>query len=209
MNKTYILGIGSGRCGTQSLAALLNGCSQVNVSHEFRERGDKHYRLSWYFNKVEANRRLNLLKNLKGNYVGDIAHYYLNYIKYFQKHLDNLKIIYLYRDTEEVIESFMRKTKQVGNRCHWLPKWHEDMIKNRYTHEPWTKTFPQFIHAKDKRDAIRMYCKKYKNRALSIPNVHLFNTKDLNNKTKLDYLYNYIGIKKQDRNYNLEWKNKS
>ena len=101
--KNYVIGLGTGRCGTVSLAKLLSGCKNTNVSHEFRERVDIHYRLSWEFNEREAERRVQNLKSISGNLVGDVAHYYLNYVDYFSSNLKNIHYIYLWRHLCQVI----------------------------------------------------------------------------------------------------------
>jgi len=210
--KTYIIGLGTGRCGTMSLSKLLNDCKGINISHEFRNRGDSQYRLKFYFNKQEADRRIKHLKNLKEEFVGDIAHYYLNYIDYFMENLPNLKLIYLDRDINETVKSFMKKTKKVGNRCHWLPINHPDMIKNKYTHEPWSRTFPKFPQAKNKEEAFKIYCKGYFEVVLNLSkkySIWYLNVKDLNLKSKQKGLFNWLKIPEKNRVYQNVWENKS
>ena len=207
--KKYIIGLGTGRCGTVSLAKLLNDCKNVNVSHEFRERGDKHYRLSWDFQEEEAKRRIENLKKLEGNLVGDVAHYYLNYIDYLNNNLENVKFILLYRDASEVVNSFMKKS---GNFCHWLSPEHPVFKMNNYKHIDWDRTFPKYDECQTKEIAIRKYYTEYSLLAY----VHSINYKDkffvlnireLNNKQK--ELFDFLEIPEEDRVYQTVWENKS
>lgn len=204
--KKYIIGFGTGRCGTASLAKLLNGCKGASVSHEFRERNDPHYRLAWSFIPKEAYRRVNKLRVIKANIVGDIAHYYLNYIPYLIGHLSNLKLIYLHRPKPEVVKSFLRKTYKT----HWLPKSHYDCG----THEKWTRTFPQFFEARDRVHSIELYWDSYQRKAKRLKEkyrdkIFYMSLYDLNDKARLKQMYDFLEIPKSDRNYNIMWENKS
>lgn len=205
--KKYIIGFGTGRCGTKSLAKLLNHCNNVNVSHEFRTRFDPGYRLAWTFNEHEAKERLQNLKKISGKLVGDTAHYYLNYIPYFSELLgDNIKFIYLHRPSEEVRDSFLKKT----NKTHWIPKDHPCFRQ----HEKWTRTFPQYPNAKDNKNALMHYIAEYLHESYIYSYVFkkkmfVLETKDLNNKTKQKELFDFLEIPEKDRIYQKVWENKN
>jgi len=158
--KHYVIGLGTGRCGTKSLAKLLNDCKKVNVSHEFRKR-NRPYVLSWELDEVEAQKRVIAFNSFRGNLVGDIASYYLNYVEYFIQHLENVKFLYLYRKPSEVVESFMKKSFKY---CHWLSPDHAGFKKGRYQRIKWDITFPKFNEAKTKREAIQKYLLYYEQR---------------------------------------------
>jgi len=205
-NKKYIIGFGTGRCGTASLAKLLDGCKNASVSHEFRERNDPYYRLAWDFNTTEGERRVKNLMSINAGIVGDIGHFYLNYVEYLFEHLPNTKMIYLHRPKPEVVKSFLRKTKKT----HWLPKNHNDFE----AHETWTRTFPQFVEAKDKVHSIELYWESYQRKAKRLkekyPNrIFYMSIYDLNQKDRLKIMYDFLEIPKEYRNYNITKENQS
>lgn len=207
MNKKYIIGFGTGRVGTKSLAFLLNSCKGVNVSHEFRGRGDRNYRLSWYFDEKEAEERVKNLKKIPGKLVGDIGHYYLNYIPYLHGVFGkDIKFVNLFRDSKEVFESFLRKT----NKTHWLPKEHP----NWKSHEPWSRTFPKYDNAENHLHSLNKYleeyyCTSYYHNTKYKDSIFILETKDINNINKQIELFDFLEIPESDRAYSNKWENKS
>jgi len=207
MTKKYIIGFGTGRCGTKTLASLLNGCKNVNVSHEFRERGDRDYRLSWKFNAKEARTRVENLKKLEGNLVGDVAHYYLNYIPHLREKFGNdIKFVNLFRPSEEVYNSFLRKTKKT----HWIPKDHPKWK----SHEPWTRTFPQYSDVTDNEHGLNNYLRDYYITSYTFGCIYTnqifyIETKDLNKKEAQKRLFDFLEIPEEDRVYQNLWENRS
>lgn len=98
-----VIGLGTGRCGTQTLAMLLNGCDFRHSTHE------RAIQLPWKFDETLYQIRLN--EFLVKPHEHDVALHYLPYISRFIKDLPELKVIALKRDKKEVINSFMQKTK--------------------------------------------------------------------------------------------------
>lgn len=208
--KKYILGLGTGRCGTVSLAKLLNNCANVNVSHEWRERNDANYRLSWKYSSEEIINRCNKIHELKGNLVGDIAHFYLPYITFLQEHFkDNIKFIYLERDAEETVQSFMKKSK---NWCHWISKDSKVFIENNYKAISWDRTFPKY-NTNSKEEAIERYVYEYHDYAnalfLNNSNMLKIKTENLSCKSTIKQIFDFLEILEEDRNYNMIWENKN
>lgn len=108
-----IIGCGTGRCGTVSLSVLLNSQSGFRVGHE-------SVRMPWDFNKNYAAMALSFFLN-SDKIVGDIASWYLPYMKYFLTKEDRVKVICLKRSKEEVVKSFIRKTGW-KDANHWTEK---------------------------------------------------------------------------------------
>ena len=126
--KKYVIAFGTGRCGTKSLAYLLNNCKNTDVAHEWikfwkeRKLREKRVCLPPKFNLNMVDDKINYLKSLKSDLVGDVAFYYLNYINYLQEKLKPLKIIYLYRNKKDHLASQLRVTAENKKRkecCHW------------------------------------------------------------------------------------------
>lgn len=136
-----VLGIGTGRCGTTSLAHLLDGCRGCKVYHEM---GAPAAALSWDFDSEAAQSKLEQLRRLKGIVTGDVAFYYLNYVPFFFECLEDLRIIHIYRGKSEVIRSFMSKTP---DRNHWMPG---DATTRPDPH--WDSCFPNYPNANTKEE---------------------------------------------------------
>ena len=206
-NKIYIIGLGTGRCGTKSLAKLLNDCQEVNVSHEFRREGYNHY-LSWYYKDKFFKKRYDDLLTLEGKFIGDVASYYLNYIEEFKKKLPKLKVIYLYRNISEVIDSFMIKTQRpVGREVnHWLSHKHKLFKEERFIKMKWDVCFPKYRIYNTKRELIKKYCEDYNIKIQELKEkysnlIFPIDVKFLNDKLVQKALFDFIGIPKKYRNY--------
>ena len=150
-----VLGIGSGRCGTQSLARLLDQQPAASVTHEITPV------LSWKDPQAKGRiaERLTALRFNGRNHEisGDIAHYYLNYVNAALELDPKLRVICLKRPREEVIESYYRwVTERFGPGVnHWKrpgSKWKSSAI--------WSKCFPKYA-TDDMREAIGLYWDEY------------------------------------------------
>ena len=101
-NKLIIIGCGTGRCGTVTLSILLDSQEGFRIGHE-------SIRMPWDFDGQYAQTSLEFFKSLEAT-CGDVASWYLPYVKYYLQHEDRVKIICLKRDREEVVRSFLTKT---------------------------------------------------------------------------------------------------
>jgi len=216
--QLYVIGLGTGRCATKSLATFLNDCPGNNVSHEFRRRYKEkmNYRLNWYFRKTEAEERIQWLKRIPGLIVGDIASYYLNYVEYFIEHLIPVKFIYLWRPKEEVIKSFLRVTKCLDSpdRNHWFSYNHPDFLSGKYKKVAWDRCFPKYRKAINKKHAILKYCNVYEQRMKKYmeqyPNFILkVNTYEFNNKNTQIKIFNFLDLPVNRRKFQIVEENKS
>jgi hypothetical protein len=86
-----IFGIGTGRCGTQSLAYLLNQQKGHKVSHEFLARNTEHGPLPWTYNEELIDENIQTL--VDQGFTGDMK-----------------------RNKDKVVHSFIRKTAGLD---HW------------------------------------------------------------------------------------------
>ena len=112
-----IIGIGTGRCGSSSLAQLLKEQhSNGFFSHEHPVRlkwGESDQRLDWHLQR---------LKILSGHfdYFGDVSHWWLPHCEKLLSLYPNCKIVALQRSKSKTIQSFVniKKTKH-GSINHW------------------------------------------------------------------------------------------
>ena len=113
-----IIGLGSGRCGTESFANLLNRQSNVSVTHEGCSLPWEFYQEAWDWNM----RKLNSGKPPWGKeIVGDVGYYWVNYVERLLNLRPDTKFICLKRDREAVMDSYMVKSS--GLNVHPADDW--------------------------------------------------------------------------------------
>jgi len=104
------LGVGAGRCGTQSLARILDQVDGVNAFHEsYFETEDYRpdvRRMFWQFK--EGTREM----------WGHVGALWLGFVPLLRLQFPRLPIICLHRDEQEVIDSFMKRDEV--RRRKWL-----------------------------------------------------------------------------------------
>jgi hypothetical protein len=129
-----VIGLGSGRSGTASLAKLLNAqrdslCFHemnpsavrfsgtprpfINAIDEFQaiiDGGDPRMLTVDLSRAVSAHAYDELSGMKRVRLIGDIAFYYLNYVESIAKHNRDVRFICLRRDREQTIRSWLRKS---------------------------------------------------------------------------------------------------
>jgi hypothetical protein len=141
----YIIGLGSGRCGTMSLAQLLSRQQGVSIAHE------RTPALSW---DNDADPLRHLKRPKPGTVVcGDVGFYYLPYVETIWKAYPECRFICLKRDRQETVDSFIR----------YLPSTFDHWNKTGKK-SGWDRSFPT-IHAETREEAIGLYWDAYYARA--------------------------------------------
>lgn len=175
-----IIGLGSGRCGTVSLAHLLNLQQHCHASHECVGPGD------WYgaFDPLKDV----VTKHTDGNLFScDVSLYNLPHVDNYIKAFPNVKFIILRRNISDTVESFMSKT--VG-RNHW-------QAHNGIEYKPcdWDTAFPKFP-AENKECAIGKYWHMYYSACAKIDpsRCFWFETDKLNNKDACIEMLEWCGF---------------
>lgn len=186
--KVFILGLGTGRCGTVSLTTLLSEQDDTNISHELEPH------LDWTFNENQIRSRFDIIIKRSHFFVGDISFYNLNYVDYISdrcKELNiSLKILHIYRSKEQVVSSYMNKT---AGRNHWS-------IHNNTTwktDDVWDKCYPKYNTA-SKKEAISKYCEEYRKKCELYQkkyNIFSFRTDALNTATGVNEILDACWIK--------------
>lgn len=176
--KNLVIGLGTGRCGTTSLAHLLNAQPDSTFVHEGLFSGKKydHFLLPWEVNYSKFLEWEKKVQSLEGNFCGDVGSYMIQYVDVIIKRHPHTKFICLERDRREVIESFMIKTR---GRNHWSlnPSFRE------FKDPIWDPIFPKFFAKK--REAIGLYWDAYYTQARELQskypeNFKIFPTGSLN-----------------------------
>ncbi len=178
-----MIGLGTGRCGTTSLASLLNSAKGCGVTHE-EDRIRTH--LSWDFSRDGIEKALKTMESRPEGVVGDVAFYYLPYVAHIAEARPDTTFICLRRDREETVESYMKKTE---GRDHWRPRTGKA--------DPWDRLYPKF-EAEDKRTAIGMYWDFYHETvddlARSGARIRTFDMQDLNEEAGAKSIMEFAGL---------------
>ncbi|NQY10974.1 MAG: hypothetical protein HRT71_15875 [Flavobacteriales bacterium] len=179
-----IFGIGTGRCGTQSLSDLLDRQTNHSMTHEFEGP------IPWEFSKDSIKDHIQLLKD--NNLTGDIGFYFLPYIEYIIAELDpNVRFPCLKRDRAQTIKSYDAKS---GSRNFWKDHDGSKWVKD----DKWNIAYPNY-DTEDKLDAIGQYYDEYYSTAdalvLKYPdNVKVFSVDDLNTTEGVEKILTFCSI---------------
>ena len=184
MEKQIIIGLGSGRCGTQSLACLLDAQENTFVTHE---------KMGAFSKDNETIRALTApFKLINQKFIGDVSFYHLYYVEHFIELFgDKVKFVCLKRDKRECCESYLIKCMPAN---HW---WDHDGTK--YVKSPYDKCYPKFNNTKNICEAIEAYYDFYYaeiNKLLvKYPHqIKLYDTIALNNEAMAKNMLNWLGF---------------
>lgn len=191
-DKIVFIGCGTGRCGTTSLAKLINGCEDTLCKHELRPL------LPWVFNEKLFQDRVKWFLTSTAGITGDVAYYYLPYLEKLIDVFPHLKILCLERSREAVIDSFMWKTQ-------WQNRWYNHDGTKWAKNPVWDKTFPKY-NILDKAEAIGVYWDEYREEIRRIAgrfpeNVETLSIEDLNTIQGQQKIFNLIGIPEKNQRY--------
>lgn len=189
----FVLGIGTGRCGTQTLATFL-GLQKINTRHE-------SLIMPWEFNQQKAD---NLIKHLQDavsiDYpnVAEVNFSLLNYLEYLLEHLSDLRIIVLKRLKEDTVRSWMKNQPYVNM---WTDESHKSFKTGDYLkHSELANSFPKYNA--EKSEALARfwddYYKKAELLAAKYPDsIKLFNMYDLfSSEAEQEDLLSFIAVDK-------------
>lgn len=129
-----VIGLGSGRCGTHSLAALLDNQPDSNVRHE--RQPVRHIGCD--------DPCFHLRAGTEASLVGDVGFYYLHHVDRIREEFPDTKFVCLKRDKEGTLDSFARHAKNkewfsrsTGKWCNCFPTYDCDFTEavSRYYDE--------------------------------------------------------------------------
>lgn len=114
MADRVVIGLGSGRCGTRSLAELLNLQPDSFVSHEALP-------MPWNRHPDVTSLMIGRLLERTASITGDVGYYWINYVEDLLSARPEAKFICLKRDRQEVIDSMWDFTR--GLNVHPTDDW--------------------------------------------------------------------------------------
>ncbi len=184
-----IIGLGTGRCGTVSLAALLTLQQYTHATHELML-------LPHRFNERKFEAYMRKLSNRQVRISADVALWNLPYVTSILAEYPSTKFICLKRDKKTVVKSFMAKTP---DRNHWTRfdseywdqiEWYKEMKC------PYRNGYPRFDADKEK--AIGLYWDYYEmvseTYEQSFPdNFRIFPVEDLNTRDGCEKILSFAG----------------
>jgi hypothetical protein len=139
-----VVGLGSGRSGTASLASLIdrqigglcfhemnpsgavfagNPQAPINAISEFSRilSGGERNRLSIDYARISSVETYNKLQQMpEVRLLGDIAYYYLSYVEDILKEVPEAKFVCIKRDREQTVASWLKKSEIKRWRSLWL-----------------------------------------------------------------------------------------
>ena len=181
-NKPLILGLGTGRCGTTSLAELLRQAG-VHCTHEMGSH-PQHQTIGW----DEPERAARAIEDILArggatDIVGDVASWWLPHIPYLRALHPNIRTIALRRDAEECAASWERWLDPTRN--HWD-------ASNR---DPWTKCFPKFLDIEDDIPAAARKYHDYYYRSCRELDIEIFETTQLNTANGIAKILRHLDLR--------------
>ena len=191
--KRIILGCGTGRCGTFTLARLLRR-SGAAMTHEMNTK--QNLRLPFDIDKEKFTKVCKHFESVKQRAVGDSDLVYFRYLELFIEKYPDIKIVCLKRNKEDTIKSFVKKC---GGKNWWskhgYKKWINDVIN--------FIRFPKY-ETENLEEAIGLYWEYYYQEINRIrkkhpKNILMIETEKLSYREKQIEIYDFCGISRIDR----------
>ena len=188
MARLNVIGCGTGRSGTMSLAQVIGRCRGIVCTHEVRPL------LPWEYDAKRYRRRLDdYLQSPDGS--ADVYFGYLPHLRRFFLDIADLKVLCVERARDEVVDSYMRWT---GNANHWME--HDGTT---WAYNWWDRCYPKFP-ATSKDEAIGMYWDHYYSEIRKIQAEHpsdvlIVPTESLNTDEGRHQIFDFLEIEEADR----------
>jgi Sulfotransferase domain len=195
-----VLGVGSGRNGSTSLAAALATVEGSCSTHENPPL------ISWIPEAEELQFHVRRFQRLAEYFslIVDVSHWWLNVIDDFFTHFPDAKVIGVFRNLESCTNSFMKiKGFGRGSYNHWVP-----YGNGIWAAAQWDPTYPTYTVPEKFRldpdgakfELIMRYVREYNDcihlLAARLPEkVLLVKTEELNNATAQKALFDFIGMR--------------
>lgn len=188
----FLIGCGTGRCGTKTLAMLLDGCKGFDCTHEARPT------LSWTVSDHEYADKLARI-GATGDH-GDVCAAYLPYLPKFLADIPDLRVIALRRPAEEVAQSFEEWLDTTGpaRRHHWY-----DHGGDGWLPDPYDRTYPSY-NIPDRYQALLHYVHDYDTQVDQLRrdypgSIMLVHTRDLGDPDIQQWIFDFADIPRADQ----------
>lgn len=95
--SNLIFGCGMPKSGLKELSKILSKCKKVNVKYQYKDI------LPHKYNPGKLRIKIESLRKLRGELVGDVGHYYLSYVEDLIR-IYNSRVVCLKEDRKEIIK---------------------------------------------------------------------------------------------------------
>jgi len=146
-DKQVVFGLGTGRCGTVTLAGLLSAQPDAEVSHERPGAA-----LTWSGGEAVLDALLDELAASPRRLVGDVGFYYLPYVERIAERFPRARFVGLRRARAATVASYLHKA---GDRNHWMR--HDG---RRWQADRWDACYPKY-DAESLEQALGLYWEDY------------------------------------------------
>lgn len=195
-DKQLILGIGTGRCGTNSLAKFLHHQPDCFFTHE------KHL-IQWHWHREFPPDLFDDYNKIDRRIVGDVS---LGMSNHGQKLLlleENAKLIVIERNRDECAKSLYFWTKGED-----LEFWKKNPDKKDLHNDFWYNMFPTF-EGKNKIDRIYQYIDLHRELARILyaefpGRVKIISIENLNHRQTQDEVLDFCGVQQEGRVYEVD-----
>lgn len=204
MKRKFVFGMGTGCCGTASLAYLLNSQESALVGHELFPilpwSTAEEARLFFMNSKWEQLNHESHLYDL----VGDVGFYYLPYVRFLMYNLEQEKIgedvdfsfIVLKRNKKEVINAYLDKFKRQNNNPL------QTTVPFGVTRNQWDSCYPKY-EGVPLSVAIECFYEDYYTETDYLMNkwpnhVKLVNISELNTLEGVNSILDFVGVKNKN-----------
>ena len=184
----FIIGFGTGRCGSNSFSALMGAQKGAVGVHELQA-------LPWSPDYRQYTNLLTRLEGFKQDIACDAGFYWLNYVEKAIYDFPDVKCVCLKRDRKDFIEALMRYSYGPDGVNFWTKPDSEYWDDNRCFSGSW----PQYDMPKEM--AIKRYWEDYLLRVLCLErqypdNIKIFPGFDVLNLSEVQgEMFDFIGIK--------------
>lgn len=195
----FVIGYGMGRCGTTSLARLLDMQPNSRFTHEM-------YGLHWLDIFSEYHKTIKALKKRaeKYSFVGDVNYCWAQYISQAIEHFPDVKLIHIWREKEETVESFWKANQNRVNAKEKYPIWQSEGL--------WLAMYPFFGYPPSKDQIASTYDVFHRIAEVIMykhpKRVYTLHMNRLNDDSLISNLLDFVGIPKEDRVINRVQANK-
>lgn len=185
-NRRLVLGVGTGRCGSQSLARLLDQQLDSKATHELLGP------MPWLMEPGALQGRIATLLQRNASAACDVAFYHLPHTRAILEICPDTKFICLVRPVEEYVQSALRHTGQANQwQMHDGTRWDDHYYDD--------KIFPKYQMDMGREDAVRGFWEEYNRMAQHFEReypeqFHCFPTDDLNSKEGVRRILEFVGF---------------
>ena len=184
--QSLVFGLGTGGCGSRSLATLLNTQFTAYCSHELMPH------LPWIPDKSLVEFKIAQLKKRHRSPSCDVAFYYLPYVETIWESCSTARFVCLKRNMDECVTSLAGKMKRI--KCNSYQTINQDEMR---IHPALAELLPKYDDEPTMLSAIRRYYMEYYREAdrLESERFRIFRTEALNSEEGVSDILRFVGIR--------------